>query len=184
MVIVITGLITAGKTTLAKLLKEQGYEPVLEYTTRPMREGEADGVTYYFVGDKGFDRMKENDEFAELNEYQTQFGLWKYGVRKDDLKDGGLLICGPSQMAQLLDSGIPMLSVLLDISREAAEARAKRRGDNMQEFDRRWTSDEPAVGAVRDRVDLVLDAADAAEVNARAIDSRCRQERREVPHEV
>lgn len=170
MVIVITGLLLSGKSTLAKLLLSWGYKSVLEYTTRPMREGEQDGVDYHFVDDIQFDKMKDTGKFAETLYVETIYGLWKYGARKEDLKDNHVLVCGPTQASQIIESDVPVLSVLLDISKEEAMLRAATRGDNIKEFNRRFNKDKPEVDKIRDRVDLVLDACNLVKDNAKDID--------------
>ncbi len=175
MITVITGVLLAGKSTLANFLKDQGYEVVLEYTTRPRRKGEKDGVDYHFVDDDTFDKMLAAGEFVESFKVDTVFGTWKYGCRREDLenaKTGSLLVCGGDQMRQLLDSGIPMLSVLLKIDEATAKERASKRGDNPEEFNRRFTKDSVRIEKLYKRVDMVLDAADRVEVNARHIDNR------------
>ncbi len=57
----------AGKTTLVERLVEQ--TPLLKmsrsYTSRPMREGETDGVDYYFVTRPRFQSMIDSGEFLE-----------------------------------------------------------------------------------------------------------------------
>lgn len=180
MVVVITGLTNAGKSTISKYLVEAGYEPVPEYTTRPPREGEKDGVDYHFIDDAKFDEMYEAGEFAETLFVTTVYGLWKYGARKEDLKDGRLLTCGTHNMEELLKSGIPMLSVLLDIDKETAKERMLARGgnaDSIEEFERRFAADEESANRIRNRMTLVLDARKPIAVNARAIDNRLSLER-------
>lgn len=177
MVTAITGVIDSGKSTLAAYLIKMGYKPVLEYTTRPMREGEQDGVDYYFIDDVKFDQMRGAGEFAEVLCVETKHGLWKYGATKDDVKNkenGYILVCGPGQLKQLLDAEIPVLSVLLDIDKETARSRAINRGtkgDSLDEFERRFTEDTPKADAIRQRVTLVLDATNTVEDNAKAINS-------------
>lgn len=182
MVTVITGLNNSGKTTLVNYLKGWGYKPVLEYTTRPMREGEKNNVDYHFISDKKFDDMNAAGEFAEILIVKTKHGLWKYGATKEDLKDtqnGYLLTCGPGQVGQLINSGISVLSVLLDIDRETARDRAILRGDDLEEFERRFTKDESVVNKIRNQVSMVLDATNSVETNARAIDNRLTAEKYE-----
>ncbi len=179
MIVAITGVTLAGKSTLAAFLKKMGYDVILEYTTRPMREGEADGVDYHFVDDDTFDKMHSKGEFVESLFVRTVFGVWKYGARKKDLvtAKNGLLTCGHTQMAQLLDSHIPMLSVLLDIDKKTAMERAVTRGDNLDEFERRFTKDFAEINTIRDRVDLTLNGSNSVETNARLIDNRVSLER-------
>ncbi|HYD05904.1 MAG TPA: guanylate kinase [Reyranella sp.] len=76
----------AGKTTIARRLLEEDGEIRLSIsaTTRPMREGEADGVHYHFVDQPEFDRMVAADEFYE---WATVFG-YCYGTPKAHIRSG------------------------------------------------------------------------------------------------
>lgn len=175
MITVITGLICAGKSTIANILMEWGCKRVIEYTTRPVRVGEKDGVDYHFVDDSAFDKMNDNGEFAETLIVQTEYGLWKYGARKEDMLDGYLLVCGPRQVKQMLDAGIPMLSVLLDIAELTAYIRARNRNtrvDSSAEVKRRIDADRTGIDEIRDRVTMVLNAEMPAKVIAKAINDK------------
>lgn len=170
MVVIITGLTLSGKSTMAKELIRRGYRPVLEYTTRPMRKGEKNNVDYHFVDDVTFDVIEAAGEFAEIFHVETIYGLWKYGAKKEDLKDDCVFTCGTNQIPQLLSSGIPCFTVLLDIKKDTAMNRAIRRGDNPEEFNRRFAKDKPSVDAIRSQVDLILDADNRVDINATIIE--------------
>lgn len=73
-------------------LKELNFKKVILHTTRPMRHGEQDGREYYFVDDKTFDEMRMQDKFAELREYNTVNGVWKYGTSIDSFNQDGYYI--------------------------------------------------------------------------------------------
>ncbi len=56
----------AGKTTLVNLLsKNQNFEVSISHTTRQPRPGETPNKDYYFVNDKEFKRLINNQEFLE-----------------------------------------------------------------------------------------------------------------------
>ncbi len=57
----------AGKTTLCSRLQNicSGLKISVSYTTRNPRQGEIDGVHYFFVKEKNFNKMISNGEFAE-----------------------------------------------------------------------------------------------------------------------
>ena len=76
----------AGKTTIARRLLAEDAQICLSVsaTTRPMREGEVDGVHYHFVSQAEFDRMVEADEFYE---WATVFGHC-YGTPKAHIRSG------------------------------------------------------------------------------------------------
>jgi guanylate kinase len=71
----------AGKTTLAHMLKDENPEFVftISATTREIREGETDGVNYYFLSVEEFKIKIEAGEFFEWEEvYPGKFygTLW------------------------------------------------------------------------------------------------------------
>jgi guanylate kinase len=67
------------------------------YTTRPKREGEIDGVTYNFVTEDRFLKLKEEGLIIEARSYDTVHGIWRYFTVKDsnlDLEKNSFLILG------------------------------------------------------------------------------------------
>ncbi len=84
------GKSSSGKDTIFKELLEMGEkngagEPfnrrlrtVVPYTTRPIREGERDGVEYHFTDEKGYQALAASGKVIEQREYQTFHGLWRY----------------------------------------------------------------------------------------------------------
>ncbi|HEC24643.1 MAG TPA: guanylate kinase [bacterium] len=66
-----------GKTTLCSMLSVEfdDIKPSISYTTRTKREGERDGVSYYFINDAEFDKMIEKGEFIEwANIFGKRYG--------------------------------------------------------------------------------------------------------------
>lgn len=80
------GKSSSGKDTMYRNLRERfpQLKPVILYTTRPMRDGEADGVDYYFVDDDKVLEFETNNMIIEKREYNTIHGIWKYMTVKDD----------------------------------------------------------------------------------------------------
>lgn len=79
------GKSASGKDTIYKKVKEQLPElkTIVIYTTRPIREGEQDGVEYYFVDDEKLDKLQQEGKVIELREYNTVHGIWKYFTADD-----------------------------------------------------------------------------------------------------
>ena len=73
-----------GKTSIAKNLLQArddlGYS--VSATTRPMREGEKDGVDYHFISRQEFLRRREAGEFLESAEYAGQL----YGTLRSEIE--------------------------------------------------------------------------------------------------
>lgn len=75
------GKSSSGKDTLFKKLiedKELALKTIVGYTTRPMREGEAEGVEYHFIDEAALHRLDEGGKIIELRAYNTVYGVWKY----------------------------------------------------------------------------------------------------------
>ena len=79
------GKSASGKDTIYKKVKEHLPElkTIVIYTTRPIREGEQDGVEYYFVDDDKLDKLQQAGKVIELREYNTVHGIWKYFTADD-----------------------------------------------------------------------------------------------------
>lgn len=95
----IMGKSSSGKDTLYKKLKMSfpKLKTVVPYTTRPIREGECDGVEYFFVDDEKLLNMKEADQVIELRSYNTKCGVWHYFTANDgqiDLTHHDYLLIG------------------------------------------------------------------------------------------
>ncbi len=77
----IMGKSSSGKDTLYKMLLEDTdikIGTVIPYTTRPMREGEKDGVEYYFCKEERLRELQAAGKVIELRAYNTVHGIWNY----------------------------------------------------------------------------------------------------------
>lgn len=75
------GKSSSGKDTLYKMLLEDAeidVSTVIPYTTRPMREGEKDGVEYYFCDEERLHELQDAGRVIELRAYNTVHGIWNY----------------------------------------------------------------------------------------------------------
>lgn len=74
------GKSASGKDTIYKKIKEAmpGLKTIVIYTTRPIRQGEAEGVEYHFVDEDKLKEFQRAGKVIELREYNTVHGVWKY----------------------------------------------------------------------------------------------------------
>ncbi len=91
------GKSASGKDTIYKQIKEKMPElkTIVIYTTRPIREGEMEGVEYHFVDDDKLREFQRAGKVIELREYNTVHGVWKYFTVDDgqfDAKDNYIAI--------------------------------------------------------------------------------------------
>ena len=90
----------SGKDTIFKKLKEDrelNLNTVTGYTTRPMREGEINGVEYFFVNNEELEALKNQGKVIECRDYNTVYGVWSYFTVDDgqiNLEKGNYLYIG------------------------------------------------------------------------------------------
>jgi guanylate kinase len=74
----------AGKTTLVKMLSEQGnFEVSISHTTRQPRHSETPNKDYFFVNEDEFERLIKNEEFLEYAKVFNNF----YGTTRTPVID-------------------------------------------------------------------------------------------------
>ena len=72
---VVSGFSGAGKGTIVNLLVKEyeGYALSVSATTRKPREGEIDGVHYFYVSEEEFEQMIEQNELVEYAKYVNNY---------------------------------------------------------------------------------------------------------------
>ena len=94
------GKSVSGKDTIYKEIMRRGelpLRPVVPYTTRPIRDGEEQGVSYFFTDDAEADRLLQENRIIELRSYSTVYGIWRYFTADDgqiDLDRASYLLIG------------------------------------------------------------------------------------------
>ena len=96
----VMGKSASGKDTIYRGLlthKELSLRRVIPYTTRPIRDGEVDGDTYFFCWEKQVQELQDAGKIIELRTYHTVYGPWKYFTVDDgqfDEQTGNYLMIG------------------------------------------------------------------------------------------
>lgn len=143
--LVLCGKSAAGKNYFLNLLTKLGMRRVVTYTTRPIREGERDGVDYHFIPDWLFDKLQSDNFFAETTEYQVANGeTWKYGSAVSDYLDdsNSVIILNPEGIKKIKKQNIPVTIFLLHASEKTRMKRLEDRGDDKDEVIRRMEADD------------------------------------------
>ena len=149
--LVISGKSATGKdTVVTELVNNYDYNKLITYTTRPMREGERDGIDYHFITVEDFLKKYIDGFFLEVKYFTTQSGIWFYGSSIEDYReadDKTLVILTPDGVRKLSERNIPYKGFLIDISDEEIKRRQKLRGDmstpeKAAEAERRFKQDK------------------------------------------
>lgn len=147
------GKSASGKDTIFKQIKERmpNLKTIVIYTTRPIREGEQEGVEYYFVDEKRLAEFEAQGKVIELRAYNTVHGVWKYFTVDDGQFDGdenyiaiGTLESYAKMLAYMgTDSLVPIYIDVDDGVRllRAVERERKQKEPKYEELCRRFLAD-------------------------------------------
>ena len=143
MALLICGATATGKDTTVKILVDKyKMKKLVTYTTRPMRPGEIDGVTYHYISEEEFHKKKDSDFFAEWTSYRVRVGTgetWYYGSPKDGFENNTVAIVNPDGWRKLCGKGH---TIFLTCNPDVQQKRLVARGDNPEEAARRVLSDK------------------------------------------
>ena len=98
--VILVGHGASGKDHLANYLKNNGFTKNVSHTTRPPREGEVNGDTYYFTDINDFE-CKIKDGYWQEYEMFVPEKKWYYGTSKEEYTRSNLLIKTVGGVAQL-----------------------------------------------------------------------------------
>jgi len=128
----------AGKTTLSKIFKSEGYLQLMSYTTRPFREGGSDLEEYIFLSKENFDLAEKQAEFV-VNED------WKYGVDLSLLPPANYFFsaisasyaCDIANAA--IEQGFDSVKIfILNLDQDIRRQRLVERGESEESIERRF----------------------------------------------
>lgn len=100
--IAICGKAGSGKDTILHLLRKYDIHEIISCTTRPIRQGEQDGVNYHFLSNEEFAQKIINGDMLEA----TVFNTWGYGTSKSALDPDkwNVGVFNPEGIEDLLES--------------------------------------------------------------------------------
>lgn len=151
----VMGKSASGKDTIYKRLLEMfpQIKTVTLYTTRPIRDGEEDGVEYYFTVRDKLEDFRKTGRVIEERTYQTIYGPWSYFTVDDgqiDLKHSCYLMIGTLESYEKMqnyfgpDSLVPVYIYAEDGLRleRALEREKQQKEPKYKELCRRFLADE------------------------------------------
>lgn len=135
--IVISGASGVGKGTVLKKMMEERKDMSFSVsaTTRAPREGEVDGVHYYFVTKARFEEMIAANDFLEYDNHAANYyGTPRYQIEEKQKKGPVLLDIEPNG-AKAVKAAEPkaLLVFIMPPSMEELERRLRGRGDTSEE---------------------------------------------------
>jgi len=95
-----------------KLMKNIKFNPIVSYTTRPMRDSETEGLEHYFITNDEADKLlSTNDTLA-----YTEINNYKYFTLKEQLKDQNVYIIDPTGIEDISNRYPDIEKVIIYVS--------------------------------------------------------------------
>lgn len=147
-----------GKDTICnELSKRLDIPKLITYTTRPQRENEESGDTYYFVDVDRSVEMCRYGTVAETRGYETANGsIWRYLTKKSSLResidDDRIVVASLNQYGnyyQLIPNNI--IPIVLNVTDEERYIRMLNRDplQNKAELNRRFSGDKNMIDVMK-----------------------------------
>lgn len=135
---IVAGCSGVGKGTLLKLFLKQNPNIIfsISATTRKPREGEQDGVNYFYVSKEEFQTSIDNNEFLEWAEFSGNFYGTKKSFVEKTLNKGidvilEIEVQGAAQVKQKMPDAVSIF--IMPPSVEELEARLRGRHTESEE---------------------------------------------------
>lgn len=156
----VLGQMLSGKTTLVRdLVTATGIKQIITYTNRPMREGEVDGKDYHFVSTEEIEKNRYFGHRYFYTAYSEE--PYIYAMKEEDMFpfNDQIIITDPQGLRAIKDKFKGnIVSVYINASHELIRERARKRGDSIDEVNRRLSVDRDLFISAPYFADIVLDA--------------------------
>ena len=137
-----------GKTTLTKKIQQkfQSFRISVSHTTRSPRSNEVDGVDYFFVSVKKFEKLIKNNEFYEYAKiYENYYGTLKKNV-DDVIKTNDIIFDidwqGTKQLSKFENLNLIKIFLITNDKEELRKRLIKRNQNTENEVEKRFSSFE------------------------------------------
>ena len=168
--VVILGKTCSGKDTIVNnLIDLHGFKKIVTSTTRAMRKGEKQDVTYHFLSEEDFKQKINEGYFVEYKKYDTEFGKWYYGTSLEDLEnaeDNNVIILTPDGYRDVVNKlSKKSITIYIYANNATIKKRLLKRGDDKNEAQRRLEHDNEDFKGIENEVDRIVYNNDGTDID-------------------
>lgn len=157
--VVFLGGAATGKSTLKRILEENGFIRVISHTTREMMHREIPGINYHFINDIIFEIYSREKHLIE----ETVYNGYRYGIAKHDIN-----LNKGNHVATLDKVGLKkikeylgeenVISILIKSDEKEVYKRMQRRSDSITEkgIKERLKYDSVMLEGIEKEVDYIV----------------------------
>jgi guanylate kinase len=140
---IILGQTGSGKSYLISGLIKLGEKYAPKITTRPVREGEVNGVDYCFISNHEFEKMLDLNKIKVYQKFVINGENWYYGISMENFHNNNIFMMTPSEFNTLsTEERKGCFVIYLDIDESIRRIRLQSRNDNNDSIERRINSDK------------------------------------------
>lgn len=136
MFVILSGVAGSGKDTIKKELikRMENVESLPSYTSRPMREGDVEGGTYFFVTKPKFEEMLKEGAFYEYDVHHNHYYGFPRRMLKEKIDNGKIIVKdidvnGTENLKEILKNDVKVVTIFLRVPREELQRRLEERID-------------------------------------------------------
>lgn len=143
--LILIGKSASGKTVVRdQLVEKYKFNPIVTYTTRPMRKGEIPGITYHYISKDDFLKKIDDGFFAEWKKYKVDENIWYYGTSKADIDnadDNSVIILTPDGVRDVTKCYENFAVIYLYANTRTIKDRLLKRNDSNDKIEDRMKRD-------------------------------------------
>ncbi len=143
--LILMGKSASGKTVVRdQLVEKYKFNPIVTYTTRPMRKGEVPDITYHYISKDDFLKKINDGFFAEWKKYKVDEDIWYYGTAKvdiDDADDNSVIILTPDGVRDVTKCKENIAVIYLYANTRTIKDRLLKRNDSNDKIEDRMKRD-------------------------------------------
>lgn len=140
---IILGQTGSGKSYLINGLIKLGEKYAPKITTRPMRNGEINGVDYCFISNQEFEKMLDLNKIKVYQKFVINGENWYYGISNENFQNNNIFMMTPAEFNTLnSEERKECFVIYLDIDEVTRRIRLQSRNDNNDSIERRINADK------------------------------------------
>ncbi len=136
MLVILSGVAGAGKDTIKRELikRMENVESLPSYTSRPIRPGDVNGETYYFVTKEEFENRIADGEFYEYDVHHNHYYGTSKKLMNDKISSGKIIVKdievnGTESLKEILEKDTKIVTIFLRVPKEELQKRLENRVD-------------------------------------------------------
>ena len=139
MFVILSGVAGAGKDTIKKELikRMENVESLPSFTSRPMRPGDIEGGTYYFVSKEEFEEMLKNQELYEYDVHHNHYYGSSKKLLNEKIASGKVIVkdidVNGTEILKNTLKDIKIVTIFLRVPKEELRHRLENRVDKPSE---------------------------------------------------